>query len=79
MGVLEVAKKKLTGETFGERLRCARENAGLTQLELADKTGIHRVNLNRYENDKVLPVVDVAHSLAETLGVTVEDLMGARG
>jgi transcriptional regulator with XRE-family HTH domain len=76
MDLLSVAKKRLTGNTFGERLRCARENAEMTQAELAEKLGIHRVNLNRYEKDKVKPSVDVAWQLADALGVALEELRG---
>ena len=76
MGVLLVAKAKLTGATFGERLRCARELSQLTQVELAAKVGIGRVNLNRYENQNVMPAVDTAWKLANALGVSLDDLMG---
>lgn len=76
MSVLSVAKKKLTGKTFGERLRCARDLAGRTQGELAELVGVHRVNLNRYEQDKAIPALDVAWKLADALGVGLEDLRG---
>lgn len=76
MSVASVAKKKLTGETFGQRLRCAREQAGLTQGELAEKAGINRVSLNRIENDKAIPALDVAFRLADAVGVTLTDLRG---
>lgn len=79
MSVLDVAKKKLTGKTFGERLRCARDNAMLTQSQLADAVGVHRVNLNRYEKDKAIPALDVAWKLADALGVELDDLRGESG
>lgn len=78
MSVAGVAKNKLSGETFGARLRCARENAGVTQGELAETVGVHRVNLNRYENDKAIPALDVAWKLADALGVSVDDLRGTQ-
>ena len=74
MSVLIVAKKKLTGATFGARLRCARELADMTRAELAEQVGVHRVNLNRYENDKAIPALDVAWKLADAVGVSLTDL-----
>ncbi|MBP3955487.1 helix-turn-helix transcriptional regulator [Gemmata sp. G18] len=78
MSVLTVAKSRLTGSSFGARLRCARELAGLSQHELAEAAGIHRVNLNRYETDKVKPAVDVAWKLADAVGVSLDELRGAK-
>lgn len=79
MSVASVAKSKLTGKTFGERLRCARDLASMTQAELAEAVGVHRVNLNRYENDKAIPALDVAWKLADALGVELNDLRGESG
>lgn len=79
MSVLTVAKKTLTGKTFGERLRCARDLAEMTQSQLAEAVGVHRVNLNRYEKDKAIPALDVAWKLADALGVELDDLRGDAG
>jgi DNA-binding XRE family transcriptional regulator len=78
MSVLSVPKKKLTGKTFGERLRCARENVEMTQQELADAVDLHRVTLNQYENDKKVPSVEVAWALADAVGVALDELRGRR-
>ncbi len=83
MSVLSVAKKKITGKTFGERLRSARlltrgkNRKAMTQQELADTVGIHRVTLVEYEGDKKVPPVDVAWKLADAVGVSLDDLRGA--
>lgn len=77
MSVLSVGKKRLTGATFGARLRAARAAADVTQAELAERAGVHRVDVNRYENDKVQPSLDVAWKLADALGVALDDLRGA--
>ena len=71
-----VSKAKLTGNTFGQRLRHARELLGMTQAELAESLGLHRVNLNRYENDKVMPTLDVAWLLADAVGYNLDELRG---
>jgi DNA-binding XRE family transcriptional regulator len=41
--------------TLGDRLRKARESAGLGQAELADKIGIARTSIVTYENDRQTP------------------------
>ena len=41
--------------TFSERLLQERHRLGLKQEELADKLGIHRVTINRYENGESVP------------------------
>lgn len=79
MSVASVAKKTITGTSFGARLRCARENAGMTQEQLAERAGVHRVDVSRYENDKIVPSLEAAWALADALGVKLEELRGARG
>jgi transcriptional regulator with XRE-family HTH domain len=80
MDLLSVAKKRLTGRTFGARLRAAREAArggeGMTQQALADACDIHRIDVTRYENDKIVPSLAVAWRLADALGVSLDDLRG---
>lgn len=41
--------KKLRNQEVGIRLRTARETAGLTQDELADKLGVQNVSVSRWE------------------------------
>ncbi len=76
--VIEMSGTVAEPTTFGERLRAAREAAGLTQAELADTAGIHRVDVNRYERGKFEPSLSVAFRLADALGVRVDDLRGEK-
>lgn len=41
--------------TLGDRLRKAREAAGLSQTELADLAGISRRSISKYESDDARP------------------------
>lgn len=41
--------------TLGDRLRKAREDAGLQQQELADRIGISRRSVSAYESDDSIP------------------------
>lgn len=57
------------------RLRTSR---GWSQDELAERVGMHRVQLNRIENGHSLPKAAVLFSLADAFGVPA-DLLRAGG
>lgn len=56
------------------RLREARQEAGLTQAQVAGRLGVARPNVARWESGAQLPRVDTALKLAEAVGKTVEQL-----
>jgi transcriptional regulator with XRE-family HTH domain len=56
-------------ETFGERLQRLRNEAGLTQMGLADRAGVPLTSLRNWEHDRREPLVSVLFKLATALGV----------
>ncbi len=60
-----------TNPTFGQRLRTLREEAGLTQQQLADRAGMTKGAISRIEADKRSPIWETVISLARALGVPV--------
>jgi len=60
---------------LGERIRQLRRQAGLTQKELAERSGIGRVTLSRLESGDHSPRYRTLVALAEALGVSVTDLL----
>lgn len=65
---------------FGERLRMARYNAGLTQTELADKAStptmrIWTSTISRMENG-VIPSAKILVAVAAALGESCDSLLG---
>ena len=56
----------------------AREKAGLTQVEVADKANITEACYQRYEYGYRIPRADTAILIARALGTTVEMLFGAQ-
>lgn len=60
---------------FGNKLRAARLSAGLTQEELAERCGMKKQNVSRYETSDREPNVRTAKKMADALGVTLEDLI----
>src|SRR5438552_5680021 len=61
---------------FGQRLRDARREAGLSQSELESRSGIPKARLSRYENGHVLPSIGTLGRLATALGVSEASLLG---
>ena len=57
------------GARLGARLRELRLQAGLTQAELARRTGIHRPNIARVEAGRHTPSLETLARLASAIGV----------
>lgn len=47
-----------------QQIKAARKAAGLTQQQLADKTGLHKTNISRMELNKVKPGLRILELLA---------------
>lgn len=60
---------------FGDQLRRAREEAGLTQEQLADGARVHRTYVSLLERDKKSPTLDVMFRLAEVVGTPLSALI----
>ena len=62
--------------TFAEKLKTAREEAGLSQKELAERAGIHHRSIQNWESGSRLPrSLDIVFRLSEVLGVSSESLL----
>ncbi|WP_183407827.1 helix-turn-helix domain-containing protein [Nocardioides marmoriginsengisoli] len=63
---------------FGTRLRTYREESGLSLSALAERTKLSKGYLSSLENNHEprRPSAEVLYALAQTLGVTMSDLMG---
>jgi DNA-binding XRE family transcriptional regulator len=59
----------IDGVKLGQRLRELRQGAGLTQAELARRTGIHRPNIARVEAGRHTPSLETLARLAAAIGV----------
>lgn len=60
-------------------IRAAREQAGLTQAELADQLHVMRTNVTRWESGRTRPTLEQMNALAMALPVTVAQLIRAFG
>lgn len=59
----------------GERLREARQRAGLTQTELADRVGASQSMIGALENNRRKASRALEHTLAEVLGIAPDSLL----
>src|SRR5687768_16426293 len=59
-------------QTFGQRLQQLREEAGLTQQQLAEASGVNVWTIRGYEQGRREPGWQVAIELAKGVGGTVE-------
>ncbi|MCI7727501.1 MAG: nucleotide sugar dehydrogenase [Clostridiales bacterium] len=66
--------KKLSSARLAETVRKLRKARGLTQIDLAEKTGINRSIIGRIESEAFKPSTDQLEALAEALDFEVTDL-----
>ena len=63
---------------FSENLVRMRTEKGLTQEELAKRTGVSQGAIWQYENKLATPKIAIALALAAVLGTTCEELMNGK-
>lgn len=61
--------------TFGQRLRTARKNGGLTQEQLAERLLVTRQAIVKWESDKGLPDIENLKNLSRRLNVSIDYLL----
>ena len=62
--------------TLREKLIVLRDRAGLSQMELADRLGVSRQAVSRWESGDTTPTMDKLKSLAKIYGVSLDWLFG---
>ena len=62
-------------QTLGATIAALRKERGMTQLELANQMGVTDKAVSKWERDLSFPDAASLPKLAETLGVSVDELM----
>lgn len=62
--------------TFGERIASLRKKLKWSQDELAKKVGTSAPIIGRYERNEIKPSIETAKNIADSLGVTLDYLLG---
>jgi transcriptional regulator with XRE-family HTH domain len=64
-----------SNRTTGKRIRAFRIDAGLTQLELKNASGVHENTIARLERGEHTATIPILKKLAKALNVTLDDLV----
>ena len=62
--------------TFAQKLKEMRTRAGMSQEKLAEKVGVSRQAITKWETDKGAPDMDNLMALSDLFGVSVDELLG---
>lgn len=63
-----------TDKSFAELLRYWRSKAGISQEELAKKSGVSKIQIAKYETNKSNPRLKAIMKLADALDISIDDL-----
>ncbi len=61
---------------LSERIRLLREANGMTQVDLAKDLFVSKQSVSNWENDNILPSVEMLIKIADRFGVTTDYLLG---
>jgi transcriptional regulator with XRE-family HTH domain len=75
-GAYDRAMLKKERPPLGQRLVELRQAAGLTQMQLAERLGVHHSNIAFWELSGTAPRGQVLPQMAQALGVSVDVLLG---
>lgn len=62
--------------TFAQKLKELRTRAGMSQEKLAEKVGVSRQAITKWETDKGAPDMDNLMAISDLFGVSVDELLG---
>ena len=62
--------------TFGQKLKTLRQNANMTQLQLAEKLRLSKANISKYESDTIQPNFETLSTISSLFNVPVDYLLG---
>jgi transcriptional regulator with XRE-family HTH domain len=71
-------RQKQPASDFGARLIALRKGRGMTQIQLAQATGLSQRMVSYYEADADVPAGDLVVNFANALGTTTDELLGAK-
>jgi len=69
----------LSAKAFGPAIQAARERAGLTQPEVAERAGLTAMSVSYTERGLTSPRLDNAIALCEALGLSLDEACTSKG
>lgn len=61
--------------TLGEKIRAARQRAGLSQADLGARIHVSRQAITKWEADRGIPDIDNLAALSKVFGVSIDELL----
>ena len=61
--------------TFAEKLKAARKKAGMTQEILAEKLGVSRQAITKWETERGIPDIDNMMTISTLFGISVDEFL----
>lgn len=61
---------------LGDRIKLLRKARGLNQVELADKLKVSKQAVSNWENNNILPSIEILIRIATFFGVSTDYLLG---
>lgn len=64
---------------FANRIKYLRQSRELNQVQLAEKLGVAKQSVSNWENDNIMPSVEMLEKIADFFGVSTDYLLGRDG
>lgn len=64
---------------FANSIKYLRQSRELNQVQLADKLGVAKQSVSNWENDNIMPSVEMLEKIADFFNVTTDYLLGREG
>lgn len=61
---------------LGDQIKKLRMAKNISQVELADKLSVTKQSISNWENENIMPSIDMLIKIAEYFGVTTDFLLG---
>lgn len=61
---------------FPERIKYLRQTQGINQVQLAEKLGTTKQSISNWENDNIVPSIDMLERIADFFKVSTDYLLG---
>ena len=63
---------------LGSRIQTLRKQNSISQIELGERIGVSKSQINRYENKEVQPPADILNKIADLFGTSVDFLINGK-
>lgn len=70
-----IINKEVTGMTFAEKLKSLRKQAGISQEQLAEKIGVSRQAVTKWETEAGTPDIENIKSISSLFDISIDELL----